>query len=71
MKNKTGKIIGFALGVAGFLFLFKVLVLDRTSPEDELAPGVVVLVSIVSGVFFSFIGNSIQNSFEKKRVENK
>jgi hypothetical protein len=39
MKNKTGKIIGFVIGAAGFLFLFKVLVLDRHSPEDELARG--------------------------------
>ena len=61
MKNKTGKFIGFVLGVAGFLFLFKILILDRTSPEDELAPGIVVMISAVCGVVLAFIGSQVQN----------
>ncbi len=39
MKNKTGIFIGFVLGTAGFLLLFKVIFLDNIPPEDELAPG--------------------------------
>lgn len=68
MKNLAGKIIGFIVGMAGFLFLFKILILDRTSPEDELAPGMVVLASIVSGVIFGFAGNLLQNYFSKRSV---
>lgn len=71
MKNKTGIIIGFAFGIAGFLFLFKILALPHIPPEDELAPGIVVLVSIVSGIFFAFMGNSIQNYLGKKEENYK
>jgi len=35
MKNKAGKIIGFIIGMAGFLLLFKVIILDTTPPADE------------------------------------
>ena len=68
MKNKAGKIIGFALGLAGFLFLFKVLILVNIPPEDELAPGIVVFAAILNGLLFAFIGHLIQNSFEKNRL---
>jgi len=61
MKNKTGLLAGFALGAAGFLLMFKWLVLPKISPSDELAPGIVVLISIFSGVFFAFIGSFVQN----------
>jgi hypothetical protein len=63
MKSKAGILIGFVLGLTGFLFLFKIIVLDHTSPEDELAPGIVVLASIVSGVLFAFAGRLLQNYF--------
>ena len=66
MKNLAGKISGFALGVAGFLFLFKLLVLDRTSPEDELAPGIVVLASLVCGCLLAWIGSRVQSSLAQK-----
>ncbi len=67
MKNVTGKIIGFVLGTAGFLFLFRVIVLDQHSPEDELAPGIVVFTALLSGLLFAFLGHLIQNAFIKKR----
>ena len=62
MKNKTGKISGFVLGVAGFLLLFKIIFLVNIPPEDELAPGIVVLASILNGVLFAYIGSWIQNA---------
>jgi len=65
-KNKAGIIIGFILGVAGFLLLFKLIILDNTSPEDELAPGVVLLAAIFNGFLFAFIGRAIQRRLEKK-----
>ena len=67
MKNKVGIISGFAVGVAGFLLLFKIIFLDNIPPSDELAPGIVVIASILTGVFFAFIGFQIQNYFVKKR----
>lgn len=66
MKNKAGAIIGFVLGVAGFLFLFKLFVLSKIPPEDEIAPGMVLIASIFSGFFFAFIGYWIQGRFAKK-----
>ena len=68
MKNIAGKIIGFAVGMAGFLFLFKILILDKTSPSDELAPGVVLIISVMSGLLFSFGGNLVQNYLRKNRT---
>ena len=67
MKNKTGKIIGFVLGLTGFLLLFKVIFLVNISPADELAPGIVVLAAILSGLLFALAGHLIQNYFAKKR----
>lgn len=67
MKNKAGLIIGFVAGVAGFLLLFKLIVLDNVSPADELAPGIVVIASVLNGVLFAFIGSRIQNYFMTKR----
>ena len=68
MKNKAGIIIGFVLGVAGFLFLFKIIILDRVPPEDELAPGMVLIAAIVNGFLFAFIGSFIQKNIMKKRT---
>jgi hypothetical protein len=67
MKNKAGKISGFILGTAGFLLLFKIIVLNNTTPEDELAPGIVLIASLMSGLLFAFIGSRIQNYFQNKR----
>ena len=61
MKNKLGKTGGFLLGVTSFLLAFKLLVLDRISPDDELAPGVVVLLAILNGILFGYLGNFLQN----------
>jgi hypothetical protein len=61
MKNKTGKIIGFILGLTGFLFMFKIFILDHTTPDDELAPGMVVILAVLNGLLFSFFGNLVQN----------
>lgn len=62
MQNKTGIIIGFVSGVAGFLLMFKVLFLDHIPPDDELAPGIEVLISVLNGFLFGYIGSRIQNS---------
>ena len=66
MKNKTGIISGFVLGLTGFLLLFKLIFLDRIPPEDELAPGIVLIAAILNGLLFAFVGNLIQNYFRKK-----
>jgi len=66
MKNKTGIIGGFAFGMTGFLLLFKVIILDHTPPSDELAPGIVVFASILSGLFFAVLGHQIQNHIGKR-----
>lgn len=68
MKNKTGKLIGFILGVTTFLLLFKVLVLDNTNPADELAPGMVVIAAVINGVLFGFIGNLLQNRLGSSKL---
>ena len=67
MKNKAGIISGFVFGVAGFLLMFKLIFLDNISPADELAPGIVVIVSVMNGLLFAFIGSLIQNYFAKKK----
>jgi hypothetical protein len=68
MKNKIGIIIGFILGLTGFLIMFKVFFLVNIPPEDELAPGIVVIVAILNGLLFAFVGHLIQNYFRKKRT---
>ena len=67
MKNKAGIISGFVLGVSGFLLMFKLIFLDNIAPSDELAPGIVVLISVLNGLLFAFIGSLIQNYLVKKR----
>ena len=67
LKNIAGVIIGFVLGLAGFLLLFKVIFLDNISPEDELAPGIVVMAAILNGLLFAYAGYLTQNYFRKKR----
>lgn len=68
MKNKIGSITGFLAGSIGFLALFKILFLDHTPPEDELAPGMVVIIAIVVGVASAFAGNWIQKFFKKEQI---
>jgi hypothetical protein len=68
MKNIAGKIIGFAIGMAGFLFLFKILILDKTSPADELAPGMVMIMAIISGLLFGFAGNRLQSYLKNSKA---
>ena len=68
MKNKTGLIVGFILGVVGFLWLFKLIILDRHSKEDELAPGAVVVAAILTGMLFAYMGLLVQNYFLTKRI---
>ena len=67
MKNKTGTIIGFMLGVGGFLWMFKLAILDRIPPEDELAPGITVCISLMNGTLFAFAGHFTQDYLFKKR----
>ena len=67
MKNKAGKIIGFITGLSGFLLLFKIIILDTTPPSDELAPGIVVIAAILSGIVFAFAGNRVQSRMNKKK----
>lgn len=64
MKNSTAKIGGFLIGAIGFLLLFKVLVLNRTSPDDELAPGVVVFAAILSGLALGYAGGQLQKKLQ-------
>ncbi|MBI3111157.1 MAG: hypothetical protein HYZ01_06250 [Ignavibacteriales bacterium] len=66
MNNKTGSISGFIFGVASFLLMFKLIVLDNIPPSDELAPGIVVLASFFNGLLFAFVGHWIQHHFRKK-----
>lgn len=65
MKNKTGIIIGFLTGAIGFLLMFKVIFLDRLTPEDELAPGVVIIAALLCGLVFAFAGRWLQRYYGK------
>jgi len=47
--------------------MFKLIFLDNTPPADELAPGIVVMASVLNGLLFAFIGSRIQDYFVKKR----
>lgn len=66
MKNKTGKIIGFISGFAGFLLLFKVIFLDRLGPSDELAPGIVMIAAVISGVILGYLGGLLQQNLQRQ-----
>jgi hypothetical protein len=68
MKNKTGTIVGFAFGVTSFLLLFKFLFLDNIPPEDELAPGIVVIASLLNGFLFAFAGYVVQKKLTRESV---
>ena len=66
MKNKSGIFRGFIVGMIGFLLMFKLIILDNVPPSDELAPGIVVLASMMNGLLFAFIGLLIQKRFGKR-----
>jgi hypothetical protein len=65
MKNKSGIMVGFVLGLTGFLLLFKLILLDHIPPEDEIPPVVVVITALVNGLLFAFAGRFIQGYFER------
>ena len=65
MKNKAGALGGFILGAVGFLLMFKLIFLEKLGLEDELAPGAVVMVAVVIGLFLAFIGGRIQHYIAK------
>ncbi|QKJ29880.1 hypothetical protein HQ865_08965 [Mucilaginibacter mali] len=67
LRSKAGMILGFITGMTAFLFLFKIIILDRTSPADELAPGIVMIAAIISGMCFAFVGRWAQNYWTKTR----
>jgi hypothetical protein len=69
MKHKTGKVGGFIIGVAGFLLLFKIFILDHIPPSDELAPGMVLLAALFNGLLFGFFGSRIQRHFTRRNAE--
>jgi hypothetical protein len=48
--------------------MFKILLLDKIPPEDELAPGIVVFLSILNGLLFVFLGRLPLNSFNRKET---
>ena len=66
MRYKSGFIGGFVVGMIGFLLMFKLIILDNVPPSDELAPGIVVLASMMNGLLFAFIGLLIQKRFGKR-----
>jgi hypothetical protein len=68
MKNKIGKLSGFILGITGFLLMFKLIFLNNIPPQDELAPGIVVIASVLNGLLFAFIGSLIQKYFVEKKA---
>ncbi|WP_420150680.1 hypothetical protein [Spirosoma sp.] len=67
MKNPLVKIIGFVIGLAGFLLLFKLFALPHIPREDEVAPGLVVVAAVLTGLVIGFAGHLIQNLLLKKR----
>ncbi|AYQ33450.1 hypothetical protein [Runella sp. SP2] len=68
MKKNIVKISGFVLGLAGFLLVFKVFVLPTIPPNDEIAPGMVLIAAILNGFLFAFIGSLIQKYLRHKNV---
>lgn len=62
IKNKTGIVIGFIVGAAGFLAVFKLFFLERIPCEDEVPPGIVVMSAIIAGILLAFAGSLVQKS---------
>jgi hypothetical protein len=68
MKTKIPAFIGFAIGMVGFLTFFKVFILVNIPPEDEIAPGLVLLTSIVIGLVFAYVGSIIGRKWSKSNT---
>lgn len=66
MKKIAGLVVSFFIGSIGFLVIFKLFFLDKIPREDEIAPGVIVFISLLLGTIFTFLGNAISNYFSKK-----
>lgn len=65
MKNRVGLIIGFIIGFASFLLLFKIFMLENIPKDDEVPPGLVLIAAIGTGGLFAFLGNWIQKNVRK------
>ncbi len=63
MKKKLGLILGFIIGFASFLIMWKMIFLTRITPEDELAPGAVMILAVILGSILGFLGSKIQKYF--------
>ena len=66
MKYKASFFSGFVIGCVGFLLMFKLIFLDSIPPEDELAPGIVVLAAVLSGGVLGLVGQVIQKYFARE-----
>lgn len=60
MNSKAGIIVGFAVGAIGFLALFKWFALPNIPREDELAPGIVMMMAMVNGFASAIVGHYLQ-----------
>jgi Na+/proline symporter len=69
MKGKLAMLVGFVLGLAGFLLLFKIFFLPNIPPEDEVPPIVVVLAAIVNGFLFGYIAYLFQKTRAAKKEQ--
>jgi high-affinity Fe2+/Pb2+ permease len=62
MKNKTGVIVGFILGLLlGFLVI---VVLSHLHPEEDFA-GITIVTLLIFGILFAFVASIIQDHFKK------
>lgn len=66
MKNVLGILFGFVTGLVGFLYLFRIFFLVRIPPQDELAPGIVVMLAMISGILFALAGAFVQSKLVRK-----
>lgn len=71
MKNKAGKLIGFAIGLAGFMAVFKMIFQPYIPREDEVPPGLVLIMSVITGLLFSLAGHILQNYLQKKTASQQ
>jgi hypothetical protein len=46
--------------------MFKWIILDRTAPSDELAPGIVVVLLIMNEVVCALVGRRLQDRVGKR-----
>jgi hypothetical protein len=55
-------------GALSLLFSLVVAIATVFYVGDELAPGIVVFVSVLNELLFAFVGHRIQNYLAKKRT---